>query len=354
MLLVPFVITALLFYRNIKNIKNWIFPVSILVIIFTTLFIQLTSLTAQKSSITIFKDENLTLKKAEYYDSFTPPLRSLLGNQYVFYSIEIGKRFFASFSPTFLVTQGGSHPWHTLPGWGNIILPVYIFSFIGILNLIFNCVEVFQKKSKRTNSLSTLSFIFKQYRYQLLLLYLLIASLAPSAITVDSPHTTRSLLFLFIFCLFSVYGVQWSIRILKLRTVYIKIALVSLSVCYGVTSFIYIYQYKVLYPPIHPKLFNSKFIKTIQDVDTKYSNKRVAVVDPSGYMYILAAWYLKVDSETFFNTIKKQQPDSIGFRYGEQLKNYHFIADKKDVTNLGENVLVYMNTDTGEWIIQTL
>ena len=64
--------------------------------------------------------------------------------------------------------------------------------------------------------------------------------------------------------------------------------------------------------------------------------------DPDGFQYILTAWYLKTPPEEFFSTIIKQLPDKIGFKYGQQLSNYHFIANSDD-RDESETVLV-------EWI----
>lgn len=353
LLLLPFLIVAIIFYRSPKKITTWLLPAFLLVISFIVIFSQVVVLTMQKSSITIFKDENLTLKAAEYYQSFPKIIQPLLGNKYVFFGGEMVKRFFGSFSPKFLVIEGGSHPWHTLPGWGNIFLPQYILGLLGIGAVILSITTSFFEIKTKQKLLKTIKVIRSQYKNELLLLYLLIVSLLPSIVTVDSPHTTRSLLFLFIFSLFSVYGMMHLTTNIKSNNINSGITYFIVISYVGLCSF-YFYQYSVSYPLVHPKLYNSNFISAIQETDKNFSDKKVAIVDPSGYMYILTAWYLKVEPSMFFSTIKKQNPDTIGFRYGEQLKNYHFIADKKDITNMNENVLLYMNSDSGDWKIDTL
>lgn len=356
LLLLPFIVVALILSRSPKIYKQWLYPVVSLTVIFVIIFSQLSSLTTQKSGITIFKDENLILRSAEYYQSFTPILRPVLGNNYIFFAGEMSKRFFSSFSYTFLVTTGGNHPWHTLPGWGNILLPVYLFGLTGI---VYTCYQIVSKTIifLMTRNVSRFLEYIHQEKDKILLLYFLFVTLTPSVITIDSPHTTRSLLFLFIFCLFSVYGIIVISSILKKYFTHSHLKnyfLAIVSISYIILIIVYLQDYSQKYPTIHPKLYSSKYPSIIAAAQAKYPNEKIAIVDESGYLYITTAWYLKMQPELFYATIKKQLPNSIGLRYGEQLGNYHFIADKKDIINMGENVLVYMNTDTGVWELQKL
>ena len=80
----------------------------------------------------------------------------------------------------------------------------------------------------------------------------------------------------------------------------------------------------------------------VREIEEKYPEEKVAIVDSSGYQYILTAWYLQTSPQQFFETIVKQLPDRIGFKYGEQLTHYHFIANASDRDET-ETVLV-------EWV----
>ena len=59
--------------------------------------------------------------------------------------------------------------------------------------------------------------------------------------------------------------------------------------------------------------------------------------------------YLKIPPQTFFDTTIKQLPDRIGFRYGEQLKNYHFIMNREDKS---ETEQVLLNWNGENWTIR--
>jgi hypothetical protein len=73
------------------------------------------------------------------------------------------------------------------------------------------------------------------------------------------------------------------------------------------------------------------FDSMIQLIEKQNPQKTaVAIVDPSGYQYILTAWYLKIPAEQYFATNIRQLPDKIGFRYGQQVTHYHFIAKSGD------------------------
>ena len=85
--------------------------------------------------------------------------------------------------------------------------------------------------------------------------------------------------------------------------------------------------------------FKVGFDEVVQQVEQTHPDQPVAIVDPEGYHYILLAWYLRLSPQEYFTTVVRQQPDLIGFRYGEQLANYHFIVNEQDRAET-ESILV--------------
>ena len=95
-------------------------------------------------------------------------------------------------------------------------------------------------------------------------------------------------------------------------------------------SIFYLKKYFLDYPQQLPEVFYPGFAEIIQDTDQKFPDTKIAVIDPSSYQYILAAWYLQTPADKFLPSIKKQLPDKIGFKYGEAFTHYHFIFHPED------------------------
>lgn len=318
LLLLPFVTVSLIISRGINKPKNWL-PISIaFFLIFITTFISLSNISKQKSGITIFSDELTWTKSVEYYNSFSGINQKLFGNKYVFYLTQIWPNLWESFSMHFLVSGGGTHPWHNLPGHSHLYYTTFLISLLGLLILVRK------------------SFLDKKHLFILITLF---SALIPSVITVDSPHATRSLLFIYLLLFSSMYFVS----IIKEKYLRNLLLILSFLIIGETTRYLYMYFHD--YPNKQPYSLGVGYQEIINEVEEKYPDKKVAIVDGSGYQYILTAWYLKTDPQTFLSTIVKQLPDRIGFKYGEQLTHYHFIAQPSD-RDESETVLVELIGNT--------
>ncbi|NCN87784.1 MAG: hypothetical protein GW941_02720 [Candidatus Pacebacteria bacterium] len=315
LILLPFLVISLIFSRGIKKPKKWLPITSLLTVLFIIMFFSLTSISSQKSGITIFSDETIWQESVNYYNSYTGISQKIFGNKFVFYITKIWPRFLDSFSMKFLVTSGGTHPWHNLPSHSHLLYTSYFISLIGLLILI-----------RKT-------FISRKLFFVLLML---ISSLAPSVITVDSPHATRSLLFIYLFIFSGLYFLT------IIRKNYLKKALLIITLLVSIEAGRYLYLYFYKYPARQPASLNVGFEQMIKETEEKYPDQNIAIVDGAGFQYILTAWYLKISPEDFFQTNIKQLPDKIGFKYGQQLTHYHFIANAND-RDESETILV-------EWV----
>lgn len=312
LILLPFLVGALTISRGIKQPKGWILTTSLLTALFIVMFLNLASISSQKSGITIFNDETTWQESVIHYDSYTGISQKLLGNKYVFYLTKMWSRTLESFSMKFLVTSGGTHPWHNLPGHSHLFYTSYFISCLGLLVLLGQII--LNKKS---------IFIF----------IMLFSSLVPSVITVDSPHATRSLLFIYLFIFCGLY-------LLKMITKkHFKNVLLIITLLIGIEASRYLYLYFNKYPKTQPASLQVGYEQIIKQTEEKYPQEKIAIVDQSGFQYILTAWYLKVSPEQFFATNIKQLPDKIGFKYGQQLTHYHFIAHANDQDE-SETILV--------------
>lgn len=313
LLLLPFIILLLIYKIGFKKVKQWAFPVLLLSVIFLWAMINFYSLAAQKSGITIFNDSSIWEKFAAYRLQFSGFWQVLLGNKYVFYAQILWQNLIKSFSLNFLVENGGSHPWHSLPGFGHIFYSVYFLAIFMLIDFIGEIVIALKDKSFN--------------KKHLILIYLLIIALAPSVVTVDSPHATRSLFFFFMLIVFATMFVD------KLTTIFSKktnLIFALFLFIIAVESSIYYQKYFFNYPKQQPASLFADYQNLIEESREKYSDQKIAVVDDGGYQYIVTAWYLKLTSEDFFATMRYQNPDNIKFYYGERLLNYHFVKKAED------------------------
>lgn len=313
LLLLPFLIPLLVYKIGWRNKKRWIKPIILLTIILGWAILNFYSLATQKSTITIFSDPSVWEEFAVYRTELTGVWQVILGNKYVFYGQVILKNILESFSLDFLVQNGGSHPWHSLTGYGHLFCVTYFLAIFMLIDMIGEiAIALFDKSFKKKH---------------LILFYLLIISLAPSVVTVDSPHATRSLLFFFIFISLAVLFLD---KLTKIFVKQSKLIFVTFLAILLVEGLFYYQKYFFKYPDSQEKILFASFKNLIVDSKEKYSDQPIAVIDEGGYQYILTAWYLKIPSQNFFATMRYQQADHINFYYGEKLLNYHFIKNLED------------------------
>ncbi|MBD3279130.1 MAG: phospholipid carrier-dependent glycosyltransferase, partial [Candidatus Pacebacteria bacterium] len=349
LILLPFVLVALPLWRGLKNWQQWLLPMLGLTVVFVIGLLQLLPLVSQKGGITIFSDELTTLNYYAYRTQFTGLARTVIGNRYLYYLPLIIKNYLASFSPRFLVTNGGAHPWHTQPDFGHLTWLIY---GLGLLGLFTSLVKLFKVVKKQQQGQLQLT---NQFRDNLLMIYLLIISLVPAAITVDAPHATRSLLFFFMFSFFAIKGLATLKMVLtagflplkNLKPDLIIMTLAMLIILAEASN--YFYHYFVDYPNNQATL-KPGFDQVIRQVAQQYPQDQLAIVDGSGYQYILLAWYLKIPAQQYLTSNQRLQPDKIGFSYGERVGRFHFIAQSSDK---GDQEKVVLEWSGRKWLVKT-
>ncbi len=353
LVLLPFIILTIPFRSDVFDWKNWMLPVTSHVIIFIVGFLILLPVTQQKSGISIFTDELHWTKSIEYRQQFSNFWQPLFGNKYVYYSTVIIQNYIHSVSSQFLLHNTDGHPWQQVPGEGHVYPVILLFGWVGVIfGLILLLKNVFtfslyQLKLLLSNSpFSQIDF----RKSELLLFYLFVISLIPAVITVDAPHPTRSLFFFVLFNLAAVKGV----KIISSQWQYIHSTVVVSSIFITmliISSFSYLYHYFLVFPHQHPSKLQVGFDIIIKKVNQSFPEKNIAIVDNEGFHYILTAWYLQIPADTYFDSIIMQEPDKIGFHYGQQLDRYHFIGSIEDKSN-SETVVVTW-TKEKDWQVKT-
>jgi 4-amino-4-deoxy-L-arabinose transferase-like glycosyltransferase len=314
LLLLPIIAVLTWWVRGPRVRSSWVLSAALLIVCVSGILAFLPA-TRQKQGITIFSDETLILAKNERYTQLSGVSQKLLGNQYVFWAEQIAHRYAASWGPVFVIVKGGTHPWHALPHFGHLFWSVYVLSIGGVVAVGW------QTWRERSEILQ-----LTQWRASSAFLLLVIATPLPATITVDAPHATRSLLFLWGLILLA--GLSVKILTNWARTIPVgRYVLLAIFLVFTIEAMRYQHSYWTSYPNDQFALFKSGFAPAIQAAP---ANQPVAVIDDQGYHYILTAWYLQLPPEVFFSTVERHLPDLIGFSYGYELRNFRFIAHPND------------------------
>ena len=329
LLLLPFFIPMIIAWRIKKPVKSYLYLVLAICALGLLSFLALQNLQSQKSGITIFADPTTWAEFAMQREKMQGIAQKLFANQYLFYAQIIFANVINMFKLDFLVRAGGSHPWHSVPFFGHIFYTVYFLSLAMLIDILG---ELFFKIREWKRSA-----IKKEH---LLVLYLLFIALAPSVVTVDSPHATRSLLFFFILVCLATLFVNRLLEVFAKRK---DLVLVIVFTLLAVEASVYHYQYFRDYPNQQPKATWVEYKELIQAAETNYPEQQVAVEDADGYQYILTAWYLRVPAADFFSSMCYQNANAINFHYGEALTHYHFIASPNDRSE-GETIFLSRNS----------
>lgn len=287
---IPLIPIAVLILE-LKISKKLIFTTIWSVLITGILLYLFSGLISQKSGITILNEPGVTINTSW----------SLI--------LKVAKNYLSHLTPWFLVIRGGGHPWHTLPNFGHISWLIYLTATVGAAFALFSLKS-------------------PSYRY---LLFWLVVSLIPSALSVDAPHATRSLLTIFLIFVFSGLGManieKLMSKKLRINSKYIfSVFLIITSM--NIVSYQYNYHFK--FPDQQAFNYQLGYKEVISQANALYYGEPTAVVDESGYLYILTAWYSRMNPEYFYTTVIKQLPDSINLRYGEKVGQYHFVVDEED------------------------
>jgi 4-amino-4-deoxy-L-arabinose transferase-like glycosyltransferase len=337
LILLPFLIPVFIWWKRVKNWREWIVPVASSILICIVGFASLASLAKQKSGITIFSDESTWMESVQFYNQYQGITQKILGNRAVFYGTKIVENYLQSFSPEFLIVRGGSHPWHTLPGFSHFYWITYILAGIGIVASIWSITQHLLRKK------------ITEVKTQLILLYLLLVSLLPAVVTVDAPHATRSLFFFNTLVLFTVVGVKKLQEFASSRNS-LKFLYLVVGIILVLESGSYFSAYFSRYPRQSADILHGGFTEALTQARQKDPGP-IAIIDGDGYQYILAAWYGNVRPDVFFQTVQKHLPDKIGFRYGYKVDNYRFIVHIADRFPEEKTVIEWDDT-THSWQIR--
>ncbi|MBI2028385.1 MAG: glycosyltransferase family 39 protein [Candidatus Levybacteria bacterium] len=297
---------TIIFRRTI--VKNKAFFVSIgvfILFILISYFSVLNGGSNKVSNLVIFNDKNILYERVEKLrgDSALKNqlLERILHTKYLGVPYQIAQNYLNSFSPTFLFDKGGEKLVHNLGDFGNFYLFDAFLLFVGGALLFWN-----------------------KERSLIMLMAWLFISPIPSAVTRDSPNSTRLFTLMPLFVLIASYGAYQIFVFLKKGTttnLVIKWILIFLFLL-NVVFFLDIYF-------VHLNTQRARFwrsgYKEIVEVSNNYPNKNLIMQGVYDFPYIFFLFYNKYDPQKFRKEVEYYPVSYNGFRYVKQFGRYKFV-----------------------------
>jgi len=306
----PIFLAIFLFINRKKLTKNKVVVLTIFSLISILIFKSIWNVSAQKSNITVFSNPTIINQynqtRTQIYQQ-NKLLARTWWNKKVFYTRLIANNYFKSFSPEFLLTVGGNHPWHRIPGVGN-------FLFVEIFLAIIGLYSLFKNKNKANLGI--------------LLTWLLIAPLA-SAITIDAPHSTRSLYLLPVILILSALGFS-QLKNMKFKKENKRKIITLLSGLYLINLVYFGYQYIFIYPQKFPQSIPLG-LKELITQNTSSGNVYFYGIHDSNYLYPLI--YLPTDPDQFQKQAVWTQPDLTNLTNVHQFNHLTVVDQPEDLIN---------------------
>lgn len=293
LILLPFFIVILCITKYINLQK-----VAVLIALSSLAFLLVFPASKGKGAITLFSDPTIEMQRMQSrVEMGNSLLARVLTQKYVYALPNFIKNYVSIFSPNFLVQTGGRNPWHQAVGWGHVYVMMYIFAILGL----GVCIQhILDKKIQIT----------KKQPYIVVLSMFLLSSL-PSAVTVDAPHATRSLFFLFLISIMSAFGVVQFVTVFKGKIKLALIALITL-VCL-ISLYTYMFDYMGKFKNIPQIEWNKGLGEAILKTQTIDPKETVVILGDTHYTYIYPLFYLHTSVDQFRNTVTYEQKDILGF-----------------------------------------
>lgn len=310
LLLLPFFIILLPFYRGLKQYRKWLVPFCGLCFIFLSCIDIFNQNNSQKAGILFFNEPTVIAQYPEYRNQFPGFFKTILGNKYVYWMKIATDHFVRTFLPPFLIVKGGQHPWHTIPGYAHLYLTTYI---LFILGLIYAVRKIFINTH--------------QASFYIVAVYLLLISPLPAIFTTDAPHATRSLFTFIMILIFSTLGFEavqnflTQVPVLRKKVPILIIGLLIFE------SLFYFHQYFSIWPSQYPPDFELGFSQAIQYTSTQHPEENISIITQNRYLYILTVWYMKLSANEVNETVFRVGPDHIGLYTVGRVGRYWFFKD---------------------------
>lgn len=215
-LVLPFMLLAVIFFRKNFARKRELVIASIIIIGFIVLafFQALTVDSGARYRWTTILDEGaiIRINQLRGLSNLTSPLDQIIYNKATYFTVESLKNYSSYFNPVFLFFKGGSNYQFSVPGTGPVYLIMLPLVLLGIWQMI--------KQRKK---------------WQLFILGWLLIAPIPGAISRDAPHSLRTIFSTIPLVFISVMGIKWiqdSLAPKIFRSVAVLIILILIASAY--------------------------------------------------------------------------------------------------------------------------
>ena len=317
-----FIIPFVLIWRKQLLKGSKILPLILFALTAGLILKGLWAVSVQKSQITIFNDptiiHNYNQARTQVYQH-NPLLARTWWNKKVFYTRLFVNNYLKSFSPKFLVIEGGMHPWHRNPGVGSFYYLEAVLAVIGLVWLITRP---------------------KLWPVKLTLLAWLLLAPLTSAITIDAPHSTRSLHLLPVVVLLASFGFIYLYQKIKQPYFWLLLTLIYL------TNFAYAgYRYLIYYPPSIIHTIPLGLRESLEYVYSTSFKGKVYLTNPHISTYLYPLFYGRFDPAQFQQTALWTKPDPSGMKDAYQYGRYTILDYAGEVPPENAMVIVHQHVD---------
>ncbi len=312
LLLIPVMITAIVIWpRNTwKQKRLVVFGMGLVGIVG---FLILYPVTSQKQAITIMSDPTIIDAQATAYFGSVSFFEKMWNYRQIYWLRIMTMNVFDSFLPTFLTISGGQNPWHSAPNTAHLYWMTYVLA-VGGLSWI-----MWLKK--------------RQLRQFLAYAAILVGSLLPAMITVDAPHATRSLFFLWLL------SVAAALSLSHLP----KKIVPALLICFCVEFSVYGYRYFHQFPTYRSGAWPIGLRESLLQARGKYVAIEAYGQDlVAEQVYIYPLWYWRVNPITYNQTRIASGPDIVHMNRIIGFENFTTNRYNQEVPN---EVIIERNID---------
>ncbi len=275
----PLLLVTLLLYGWKYFINKKSLTIMLLVVFsFCNLFWLLDSRTTARGQGVLFTAKSAQLNEIpiaqmQYDNEQGDPLGTLLHNRRVVIAQQYITNYFEHFNPNWLFITG-DNPRHHAPSMGLLYLANIAFIVLGILYLLKH----------------------KPYVSSILFVWLLLAPVA-SALAIDAPNSSRSMIFLPTWHIFEAFGWWYAFSLLKNNPLKIILLVPLLFLFINIVYFLH--QYFVHTNTDSQKDWQYGYKEAVENIDTE---KKVIFSKNFEQPYIFYLFYTKYSPEKYLET----------------------------------------------------
>jgi 4-amino-4-deoxy-L-arabinose transferase-like glycosyltransferase len=322
-LFAPFLFVALILYGWKYFVKKKVLMVSLIILFgLCNIFWVTDSRTTARGRSVLFTADQTTLlstslQEMQYDKAHGDKFGELLENRRLVYANQYIKNYLQHFNPEWLFLNG-DNPRHHPPGMGILYLMDLPFILLGIFYLL--------RYQFSTSSILLFWFLFAP---------------AASALAVDAPNASRSLIFLPTWQIFAAFGWWFAFSLIKKEKLKLLFAIPILLLAFNFVY--YVHQYFTHTNLEVQKDWQYGYKEAVNyAAQYKNTNKRVVFGKDFEQPYIFYLFYTKYDPAKYIATGGTLRTSQKCFT----IENAYF-GDCKDKLRLGD---IYMNigTDSSE------